>query len=152
MGATGTGTYGDATLHVTTNEIITSPAVYTTSVATYIAFRGNGSLCTGGTTGELTTVKVVPGSPPTLQASWCATSGSGSPIVTTSDGHADAIVWQTGADGSQHLNAFDGDTGAAIAFSGMLLNIPNMRRYNAPIAAKGRIFVAADSAVVAFKP
>jgi hypothetical protein len=27
-----------------------------------------------------------------------------------------------------------------------------MRRYNTPIAAKGRIFVPADNTVVAFKP
>jgi len=30
--------------------------------------------------------------------------------------------------------------------------IPGMRRFTPPIAAKGRIFVAADGAVVAFKP
>lgn len=152
LGALGTGAYAHASLHVVTNEVITAAAVYTTGVATYVAFRGAGALCSGGTPGTLATLKVVPGSPPTLHGSWCAMSGSGSPMVTTSDGHSDAIVWQTGADASNHLNAFDGDTGAAIPFTGSSLSIPNMRRFNTPIAAKGRIFVAADNAVIAFKP
>jgi PQQ-like domain len=149
LGATGSNYF---TLHVASNEIISAPVVYTTATATYISVKGNGSLCTSGQGGDLTTLKVVPGSPPSLAGSWCATTGIGSPMVTTSDGHGDAIVWSTGAEGDGHLHGFDGDTGAAIAFPGSNVNIPNMRRYNTPIAAKGRIFVAADNAVVAFKP
>lgn len=136
--------------HAASNEIISSPVVYTTLVATYVAFKGNGASCTSGTSGTLTTLKIVPGSPPSLAGSWCATAGSGSPMVTTSDGTNDAIVWVPGAENSNKLQAFDGDTGASITFTGSSLTIPNMRRYNAPIAAKGRIFVAADNALVAF--
>jgi hypothetical protein len=57
-----------------------------------------------------------------------------------------------GAEGSTKLEGFDGDTGAPITFPGNGVKIPNMRRYNTPIAAKGKIYVAADNAVVAFKP
>ncbi len=138
------------TLSVATAEIITAPALYTTATATYVAMRANGKLCTGGGGSTLTTLKIVPGSPPSLAASWCANGGAGSPMVTTSDGTADAIVWTLGAEGSNHLEGFDGDTGATIAFPGSNTNIPNMRRFNTPIAAKGRIYVPADNAVVAF--
>jgi hypothetical protein len=54
--------------------------------------------------------------------------------------------------GGLHPHAFDGDTGVPLAFPGGKVTIPNMRRFNTPIAGKGRIFVAADGAVVAFTP
>jgi hypothetical protein len=134
------------------NEIVTAPALYTSGTATYVTFKGNGAFCqaTGG--GTLATLQITAGAPPTLSGVWCAGSGNGSPMVTTSDGHADAIVWQMGADSDNRLHAFDGDTGAPLTFPGGSVTIPGMRRYNSPIAAKGRIFVAADGAVVAFKP
>jgi hypothetical protein len=53
-------------------------------------------------------------------------------------------------DFDNHLHAFDGDTGAALAFPGSTLTIPGMRAYNTPIVAKGRLYVPADKAVVAF--
>ncbi len=136
---------------VATNQIICAPALYTTPTATYVSYKGNGSLCTGGTSGALSTLKIVPGSPPTLAGSWCAAGGNGSPMVTTTDGTNDAIVWSPGAETDDLLHGFDGDTGAVI-FNGGGVKVPNMRRYNTPIAAKGRIFVAADNTVVAFKP
>jgi hypothetical protein len=139
-----------ATLHVASTEIISAPALFTTGAATYVTFHGNGSLCTGGTTGDLTTLKIQPGSPPGLAASWCAAAGNGSPMVTTSAGTADAIVWNLGAETNDRLVAFDGDTGAPIAFTGSATTIAGMRRYNTPIASKGRIYVAADGKVVAF--
>jgi hypothetical protein len=70
--------------------------------------------------------------------------------VTTSDGHSDAIVWQLGLNLDNHLHAYDGDTGATIAFPGSTVTIPAMRPYNTPIVAKGRLYVPADKAVVAF--
>jgi hypothetical protein len=137
-------------LNVSSTVILTAPAVYKTAKGTYAAFRGNGSACTSGS-GNLVTVKVVAGSPPKLAPSWCVSSGSSSPFVTTSDGTNDVIVWSPGADGNNQLNAFDGDTGAAVAFPGHATTIPKMRKFNTGIAANGRIFVAADGTVVAFK-
>ena len=64
---------------------------------------------------------------------------------------SEAIVWVVGAEGSNLLQGFDGDTGVAI-FTGGNAPIAGARRYNSPIAAKGRIFVAADGTVVAFTP
>jgi hypothetical protein len=135
---------------VASNSIISAAAVYTTATATYAAFKAAGTLCTSGGGGDLTTIKIVPGSPPTIAGSWCATQGgTGSPIVTTTDGTSNAIVWSVGAENSEQLHGFDGDTGATIYTSGA---IPGVHRYNSPIAAKGRLFVAGDGGVVAFTP
>ena len=128
-------------------------ALYSTDTATYLVYRGPGASCTGGSAGtNLSTLKVVAGSPPTFAGSWCtAATGNGSPIVTTTDGRSEAIVWVVGAEGNELLQGFDGDTGATI-FAGGATPIPGARHFTAPIAAKGRIFVAADDIVVAFKP
>lgn len=142
-----------AQLHVASNEIISAPALYTTATATYVVTKGAGSGCASGS-GDLLAVQVVPGSPPTLKHAWCAKAGAGSPIVTTSDGHADAIVWNLGAEGDGFLHAFDGDMGTVISFTDSTKVFSGMRRYNTPIAAKGRIFVPVDGAnggVIAFK-
>ncbi len=110
-------------MHVASDEIISAPALYTTATATYVSFKGNGAVCTGGTSGDLATLKIVPGSPPTLAGSWCATTGSGSPMVTTTDGTSDAIVWSMGAESDDLLHGFDGDTGAVV-FNGGGFKIP----------------------------
>jgi hypothetical protein len=127
--------------------------IYSTAKATYLAYRAGGEACLAGNTGtDFSTLILVPGSPPHFGASWCtAATGTGSPIVTTTDGHADAIVWAVGAEGNELLQGFDGDTGATI-FAGGNAPIPGVRRFTTPIAAKGRIFVAADDTVVAFTP
>jgi hypothetical protein len=138
-----------ASIHASNAEIISAVALYSTATATYAATRGQ---CTGSKgVGDVFTVKVQPGSPPTLATGWCSVqNGAGSPMVTTSDGHSDAIVWSVGAEGDEHLHAFDGDTGAAIAFTGSSVALAGAVRFNTPIAAKGRIFVAVAGGVIAF--
>ena len=132
-------------------QIITAAALYTTAQGTRVAFRGAGASCTNAT-GNLTTLKIVAGAPPTFMGSWCANlGGNGSPIVTTSDGQAEAVVWVLGTEGDGLLHGLDGDTGASI-FGGGGVTISGTHRFNAPIAAKGRIFVAADSGVTVFTP
>jgi hypothetical protein len=140
-----------AMAQVSRGQIINAPAVYTTATGTRVVFKGAGTMCT--TSGDsFASIKIVPGSPPTIEGSWCAEyGGNGSPMVTTSDGHADAIVWVMGVDTNSSLNALDGETGALIAYPGMSVTVPGMRTYNTPIAAKGRIYVPADGTVVAFK-
>ena len=48
-------------------------------------------------------------------------------------------------------SAFGGDTGTPLAFAGATATIKGLRRQIAPIAAKGRLYVASDGAVTAFK-
>ncbi|HEX4475199.1 MAG TPA: PQQ-binding-like beta-propeller repeat protein [Polyangiaceae bacterium] len=145
LGASGNSA---ATLNVSSNVIISAPVLYTTATATYVSFKGQSPKCSKGA--SLATYKITPGSPPTLSFAWCAGNGGGSPMVTTSDGTRDVIVWFPDADGSGQLEAFDGDTGDAIPYAGSKVGIANVRRFNAPIAAKGKIYVAADGGITAF--
>jgi len=83
---------------------------------------------------------------------WCASaSGLGSTIETTTDGVTDPIVWAVGAESDNKLHGFDGDTGASV-FSGGPTAFGTVRRYSAPMVAKGRIYVASDNAVHALVP
>ncbi len=137
---------------VATNAIIGGAAAYTTARGTYVVFKGNGSHCPSGQSGDLAAVRIVPGSPPTVQTAWCAKqNGKGSPMVTTTDGHAEAIVWSVGAEGDNRLHGFDGDTGQIVyAGGGPGDVIGPVRRYQTPILAGGRIFIPADNTVKAF--
>ena len=70
----------------------------------------------------------------------------------TTDGRAEAIVWSVGADGDNRLHGVDGDTGQPIFDGGGPgATMARIRRYQTPVAAKGRIFVAGDERVYAFR-
>jgi hypothetical protein len=72
-------------------------------------------------------------------------------MVTTTDGRSEAIVWGLGAESGNRLMGFDGDTGQVVFGGGGASEaMSNIRRLSTPIAAKGRIFVASDTAVYAF--
>lgn len=134
---------------VSSSEIIGAAASYTTEQGTYVAFKGNGTSCPAGQSGDLMAVRISPTAPPQVSTAWCASqNGLGSPMVTTTDG-SDAIVWSVGAEQGELLLGFDGDTGQEI-FGGGGASIGFVRRYHTPILAKGRIFVGADGTVKAF--
>jgi len=141
-----------AVAKVATNPVINAAAAYTTSRGTYVVFKGNGSDCPAGQSGDLTAVRIMPGNPPTVKTAWCARqNGAGSPMVSTTDGHNEAIVWSVGAEGDNRLHGFDGDTGQVIfAGGGPGEVIGLVRRFHTPILAGGRIYVAADGVVKAF--
>ena len=142
-----------STTAVSTQEIIQAGAVYATSQATYVSLASKGKGCPSGQGGGLTTLKIAPGSPPTVSVAWCADQkGRGSPIVTTTDGKANAIVWATSSNGNARLYGFDGDTGAPVyTGGGAAEQLGYVRNFTTPIAAKGRIFVGGDDKIYAFK-
>jgi outer membrane protein assembly factor BamB len=125
-------------------------AAYQTASGRYVAFNASCNN-SGGTLGAL---KVSPGSPPTLTQAFCVSQGTsggdtgGSPIVTTSDGTADAVVWGTGASGDNKLHGVDGDTGASIITSTAM---PGVIHWVAPLVAKGSLYVPANGTVYAFR-
>jgi hypothetical protein len=143
-----------AQLHAASNEILNTPAMYRTASGTYVAFRGHGATGCPGLTGasSLIAVKIAPGNPPQLSLAWCAGTGSaGSPIVTTTDGTSNPIVWVGGAEGDQRLHGYDGDTGAVVfAGGGAGDAMASTSRFITPMVAKGRIFVAANGQLYAF--
>jgi hypothetical protein len=83
-----------------------------------------------------------------MSTAWCgAVRGAGSPIVTTSDGQSDPIVWMLGAEGDNRLHGFRGDTGEPLFTSPPMAGI---HHFQTLIAAGGRLYVGADERVYAF--
>ena len=74
--------------------------------------------------------------------------GAGAPIVTTTDGTANPIVWMLGAEGDNRLHGFRGDTGEALFTSSPL--VAGLRHFQTLIAADDRLFVGADGRLYAF--
>src|SRR5581483_466968 len=136
---------------VASDAIITAATAYTTGTGAYVAFKGQGTRCPNGS-GDLAAIRIGAAAPPTIATAWCADQhGLGSPMATTVDGHAEAIVWSVGAEGDERLHGFDGETGAEVYVPDVARDTMGpLSRYVTPIAAKGRIFVAGTSAVYAF--
>jgi hypothetical protein len=142
-----------AVADVSTTPIITAAATYATALGTYVVFHGAGAHCPPGEGGDLTALRLVPGAPPRVETAWCArANGAGSPMVTTTDGHAEAIVWAVGAEGDGRLHGFDADTGQVVYGGGGPSDaLGTVRRFQAPILGGGRVFVAVDGGVVVFR-
>jgi hypothetical protein len=124
--------------------IIVAPAAYTTPTGTFVVFRGVETLtgCAVGM-GNIGAVKIDATSPPKISVAWCAgPNGNGSPIVTTTDGTADSIVWYLG---SGKLYGLNGENGMAITS----VDVGTTVKWHTPIAAKGRIFVGTNTGLVA---
>jgi hypothetical protein len=135
-----------ASLHVSSSSIIQGAATYRTTQGTYVVFRASSSL--------LSAFRINPTNPPTITSVWSVTqSGVGSPFVTSTDGTNNMVVWSVGASGDQRLHGYDGDTGAVI-FAGGGANelMAGTHSYNTTgIEARGRIYIAADNKVYAFR-
>src|SRR6266436_2804693 len=101
---------------VSRRPIRTAPAVYEIGADLYVALQGAGAHCPSrASDNQLTVLKIRAGERPAFSTAWCGDlSGAGSPIVTTSDGRADPIVWIVGAEGDNRLHGFRGDTGEPI--------------------------------------
>ncbi|MDE2067459.1 MAG: hypothetical protein KGK01_04160 [Bradyrhizobium sp.] len=101
---------------VSETRIITSPAAYRVGNDVFVAFQAPGAHCpTPGRGRDLTVLRITAGSLPAMSTAWCgALRGRGFPIVTTTDGHSNPIVWMLGAEGDNRLHAFRGDTGEPI--------------------------------------
>ena len=135
---------------VSQSRIITSPAAYPVGDDVFVAFQAQGAHCPQPGPGrDLTVLKIAAGPPPTMATTWCgALRGRGSPIVTTTDGHSNPIVWMLGAEGDGRLHAFRGDTGEPIFASEAL---SGLRRFQTLIATQDHLYVATDGRVYAFR-
>jgi len=137
-----------ANLHVSESQIITAPAAYPTKDATMVAFtNGGGGKCAGR---SVTALRIVASGNAPIAPAWCAAlDGAGAPIVTTSDGVSDTIVWVTGAEGDNLLHGFDGQSGKVV-FDGGKTQLSGLRHFGTLIAAEGHLYIGADNAVYAF--
>ena len=136
---------------VSSSAIITAPAAYRTPSATYIAFHGAPA---GGCSGDLTALRISATTPPAATFAWCAKqNGRGSPIATTTDGQSEPLVWAVGSEDDNRLRAFDGDTGAVVfGGGGSAEAMGTVRRFQSPVISGGRVYVAGDGRVYAFRP
>jgi hypothetical protein len=132
--------------------IRTAPIAYPASDGVFVVFQGEGVNCPGPG-GNLTALEIRAGAPPTISTAWCAVMrGRGSPIVTTTDGRSNPIVWVVGAEGDNRLRGYRGDSGQPIFDGGGFAEaMSGLRHFQTLIAAGDRLYVAADSRVYAFE-
>jgi hypothetical protein len=147
---------------VSTRHILTAAAAYPAQDGTFVAFQGPGANCPGekrsawkwlgSSANQLTVLKIRAGSPPSIDTAWCgALNGAGSPIVTTTDGRSNPIVWIVGAEGDNRLHGFRGDTGEPLfTGGGSAEQMAGLHHFQTLIAAGGRLYVAADGRIYAF--
>jgi hypothetical protein len=138
---------------VSSGEIINAAAAYTTASASYVVFeaRGSGVGCPSRS-GNLVALRIGASSPPSLTVAWCANNmGGGSPIVTTTDGRSEPIVWTVGTESSNRLHGYDGETGEVLfAGGGPDEQMSRVQNFQTPIVVNGCIFVAANNQIYAF--
>ena len=124
-------------------------ATYRTNQGTHVAFRGANA--------RISAFLINPSSPPSITPNiWTAgQSGCASPFVTSTDGTNNMVVWSVGASAtSDHkLHGYEGDTGVVIyAGGGANETMTGTHSYSTTgIAARGRIYVATDNKIYAFK-
>jgi hypothetical protein len=130
--------------------MIQGATAYTTPSGTFVAFR-SATMMTGCGTGMgfLGVIKISAASPPKMSLAWCAgASSASSPIATTTDGSAESVVWWL-AGGK--LLGFNGESGAPVYTGGAAGDgLGTVSNFQTPMAAKGRIFVAAGNNLHAF--
>ena len=132
---------------VSNSAIITAPAIYNTSRDAMVAFT---SFNTTGCSGTNVVMLQVTNTNTPIKQAWCASSGgAGSPIVTTTDGTSDPVVWVVGAEGDNLLHGFNAKTGEVV-FDGGGSPMQGLRHFQTLIATDRRIYVAADNKVYAF--
>jgi hypothetical protein len=136
-----------AVTQVSHNEIITAPAVYNTAAAAMVVFRNANGLKCGGS--SLSMLNITTGASPITEA-WCAgLNGAGAPIVTTTNGGANPLVWITGAEGDNLLHGFDAMTGSVV-FAGGGQSMTGLHHFQTILAANHHLYVGADNKVWAF--
>ena len=137
---------------VAEREIVAAPAVYRAGHDMLVAFRADSPNCPCEPRYGLLALRISAGPPATMRTQWCVEfDGRGSPIVTTSDGTADPIVWIVGAEGDRRLHGFRGDTGQEVFTSDPLPpSLASLRHFVTILAAAGQLYFAGDGRVIAF--
>jgi hypothetical protein len=135
-----------AMTRVSNNKITTAMATYPGATAARVAFEGVGAACPSGQSGNLVMLKITASA---IATAWCAAfHGHGAPIVTTTNGKANPIVWVAGTNGDGKLYGFRGTDGALLA--AVAGGSAPIQKFQTVLWANGRFYVAADGAIYAF--
>jgi hypothetical protein len=138
---------------VAIDAIVTAPASWPAAGGVRVAFHGPGSRCPNRHAGDnLTVLEIRAGAPPSLATAWCGGfRGGGAPIVTTTNGRSNPIVWIVGAEGDNRLHGFRGDTGAVLFGGGGAGDLmTGLHHFQTLIATSDRLYVGADGRLYAF--
>jgi hypothetical protein len=139
---------------VSSEPIITAPVTYPAAGGgALVAFHSLGNSCPGAVSNpSLIVLKVQTSPSPGISTAWCGSlDGAGAPIVTTTDGSANPVVWMVGAQGDDRLHAFRGDNGAPLLTNAQP-RMHGLRHFATIVATKDHFYVAADGRVYAFVP
>jgi outer membrane protein assembly factor BamB len=134
--------------------IITSAAAYPVRDAVLVAYQARGASCPDGAhVSGIAALAVTAETGNRLYSAWCARlDGRGAPIVTTTDGSSEPIVWAVGAEGDDRLHGFRGDTGEEIyAGAGTGDGMTGLRHFATILVAAGRFYIAGDGRIFAFE-
>jgi hypothetical protein len=144
-----------AIAHVSSEKVRSALATYPTATAAMVAFNGDGANCPGSSSGNLVMLQVTPSA---VSTAWCASfHGDGLPIITTTGGQANPIVWVIGGrDSGPHPSPGDGKLYAFSGSNGQLIaSIAGGRAAIGPfqtlLNANSRFYVGASGTVYAFK-
>jgi hypothetical protein len=133
--------------------IITSAAAYPVRDAEFVAYQARGAACPNRSyVSGIGVLAVTMEISNRLHSAWCARlDGRGAPIVTTTDGSSEPIVWAVGAEGDDRLHGFRGDTGEEIYTGGGAGDgMTGLRHFATILVAAGRFYVAGDGRIFAF--
>ncbi len=132
-----------ANAHITEMRAIASPAVWSAGGGVLVALEVDGANCPPDAPGKgLLVLKIRADPAPAIDTLWCnkVVSVAGAPIVTTTDGRSDPIVFALGSQGEGRLYAYRSDTGELLAPPQRLTGTI---KFQTLIAADGRLYVAA---------
>jgi outer membrane protein assembly factor BamB len=139
-----------ASAHITTGSAIASPVVWSGADGVLVALEVGRGNCPPDAQGNgLLVLKIRADPAPAIDTQWCnkVSSWAGGPIVTTTDGHSDPIVFALGSQGDNRLYVYRGDTGEALALPQPLRGTV---KFQTLIAADGRLYVTGGGKVYAF--
>jgi hypothetical protein len=137
---------------VSNEGIVTGPAAYPgPSGEAFVAIHGEGSRCASPVSNpSLIVLKVQARPTAAISTAWCGSlNGAGAPIVTTTNGSANPIVWMVGAEGDNQLHAFQGLNGEPL-LTGSQPTMRGLRHFVTIVATPGHLYVPADGRIYAF--
>ncbi len=133
--------------------VIHAPATFTTASGTFVSVASTAiGIGCPGTFGNLITFQIGATSPPSINIAWCASVGGRyAPIITTTDGSSEAVLWTISSGLPTRLKAYDAETGTVLFDGGGDDEVIGpLRSFLAPIAVNGRIYIAGDNQIYAF--
>jgi outer membrane protein assembly factor BamB len=137
--------------HVMALKTTSAPAVWSEDDAVSVAIETDGANCPPDKPGRgLVVLKIRADPVPAIDTAWCGNVASvhGSPIVTTTDGRSNPIVFALGAQGDSRLYAFRGDTGELLVSPRD--RVLGTKDFGTLIAADGRLYITGGGKVYAF--